>query len=193
VSCVIIIVMRDSSKLIIDESLKGYFYKSLSEINKKSLCPVPEETIYYSSEVLDKYSHSSEFFDMSNGQVREKILGKRLLEASQLSAEMRKREYKDIADSALVLTGYFSKSIDTKILDASYYIQIGKTAYDNMNSLAPRCYDIPSFYKMMSTCFENLIRIMMIFGEHNFNQFSSSDELAKLIMAIKDDEDKKVS
>lgn len=187
-------MMRGSNKLILDESLKGYFYKSLSEINKKSLCPVPEETIFYSSDVLSKYSLSSEFFDMSNGQVREKILGKRLLEASQLSTEMKKREYKDIADSALILTGYFSKSIDTKILDTSYYIQIGKTAYDNMNSLAPRCYDIPSFYKMMSTCFENLTRIMSIFGDKNTNtSFDSMDELSKLIMAIHDDDDKKVS
>ena len=63
-----------------------------------------------------------------------------------------------------------------------------------MNSLAPRCYDIPSFYKMMSTCFENLTRIMSIFGDKNTNtSFDSMDELSKLIMAIHDDDDKKVS
>jgi hypothetical protein len=184
-------MMRGSNKLILDESLKGYFYKSLSEINKKSLCPVPEETIFYSSEVLSRYSLSSEFFDTSDGQVREKILGKRLLEASQLSTEMKKREYKDIADSALILTGYFAKSIDTKILDTSYYIQIGKTAYDNMNSLSPRCYDIPSFYKMMATCFENLTKIMNIFGDGH--KFDATDEMSKLILAIQDDDSKKVS
>lgn len=180
-------------KIILNESLKGFFYKSLSEINKKSLCPVPEETIYYSSEVLCNYSFSSQFYDISSGQVREKILGMKLLEAANYSSEKQKRIYKEIADSALVLTGYFSKSIETKIIDTSYYIQIGKTAYDNMNSLSPHCYDIPSFYKMMSTCFENLIRIMMIFGEKNNSNFTDQDELTNLILGINNQISKKVS
>jgi len=183
----------NDQKIILNESLRGYFYKSLSEINKKSLCPVPEETIYYSSEVLSKYSCSSEFFDNSEGQVREKTLGIKLLEASNFSSEKKKRVYKDVADSALILTGYFSKSIDTKIIDTSYYIQIGKTAYDNMNSLSPRCYDIPSFYKMMSTCFENLTRIMTIFGEKTHTELNSGDELTSLILGISEQNPKKVS
>lgn len=173
-----------NNSIIVGESLRGYFYQSLSEINKKSLCPVPEETIYYSSEVLFNYSTSENLFDVSDGQVREKILGMKLLEASKLNSDQRKREYKEIADTALFLTGYFSKSIDTKLFDSRYYVQIGRTAYENMNTLSPRCYDIPSFYRMMSTCFESLTRIMTIFGEHNHKKFDSQDELMNLIAGI---------
>lgn len=173
-----------NSSIILGESLRGYFYQSLSEINKKSLCPVPEETIYYSSEVLTNYSSVENLFEMSDGQVREKILGMKLLEASKLSSDQKKREYKEIADTALFLTGYFSKSIDSKLFDSKYYIQIGRTAYENMNTLSPKCYDIPSFYKMMSTCFESLTKIMTIFGEHNHAKLDSQDELMNLIAGI---------
>lgn len=182
-----------NTSIILGESLRGYFYQSLSEINKKSLCPVPEETIFYSSEVLFTYSSSEKFFDMSDGQVREKILGMKLLEAANLNSDQRKREYKEIADTALVLTGYFSKSIDSKLVDTSYYMQIGKSAYESMNSLAPRCYDIPSFYKMMATCFESLTKIMTIFGENNHGQFDGQDELMSLIAGIHKNNSKKVS
>jgi len=140
-------------KIILSGNLQGFFFDGLSELNKKSLCPIPESIIYYSSDVLDKFALSEDFFETSDGKVREKILGMKLLEASSYTSQEQKKIYKEIGDTSLILCGYFSESINKKIVDVQYYSKIGRMAYSHLNNVTPRFLDIPHFYGMVATCF----------------------------------------
>jgi hypothetical protein len=155
------------NKIILSTNLKGFFFEGLSEINKKSLCPVPESVIYYSSDVLDKFALSQDFFETTDGKVREKILGMKLLEATQFSREEQKRVYKEVGDMSLLVCGYFSESVNKKIVDTSYYSQLGKMAYSHLNNVIPTFLDIPSFYAMVATCFESMTTLMTILATKN--------------------------
>jgi hypothetical protein len=150
------------NKIILSTNLKGFFFENLSEINKKSLCPVPESVIYYSSDVLDKFALSQDFFETSEGKVREKILGLKLLEATQFSRDEQKKIYKEVGDMSLMVCGYFSESVNKKIVDTQYYAQLGKMAYSHLNNVHPTFLDIPCFYGMVATCFESLTTLMTI-------------------------------
>ena len=154
-----------NNKIILSTNLKAFFFNNLSEINKKSLCPVPESIIFYSSDVLNKFALSQDFFETSDGKVREKILGLKLLEATQFSREEQKKIYKEVGDMSLMVCGYFSKSVNKKIIDIQYYSQLGKMAYSHLNSVNPTFLDIPSFYGMVATCFETLTTLMAILAE----------------------------
>jgi hypothetical protein len=149
-------------KIILSTNLKGFFFDGLSELNKKSLCPVPESIIYYSSDVLDKFALSEEFFEVSDGKVREKILGTKLLEATQMTREEQKRTYKEVGEMSLMVCGYFSQSVSKKIVDTQHYSQLGKMAYSHLNNVTPKFFDIPDFYGMVATCFEPLTTLMLI-------------------------------
>jgi hypothetical protein len=157
-----------TKKIVLQTNLQGYFFDGLNTLNKKSLCPVPESVIFYSSDVLDKFALSQDFFDVSDeGKVREKVLGLKLLEATQLSREEQRKVYKEVADMSLWVCGYFSESTHKKIVDAQYYSQIGKMAYSHLNSMAPSFLDIPSFYNMFATCFESMTTLMSILATQN--------------------------
>ncbi len=153
--------------IILETNLKGYFFEGLNRLNKKSLCPVPESAIYYSSDVLDKFALSQDFFEFSEGKVREKILGLKLLEAAQLNREEQRKVYKEVADMSLIVCGYFSESTHKKLVDAQYYSQLGKMAYSQLNSLAPHFLDIPSFYNMFATCFESITTLMNLLASQS--------------------------
>ena len=187
------------NQIILSESLKSYFFQQLRDLNCRSLCPVPEETIYYTSEVLEGCAFSSQFFNFEDGKAKSKILGMKLLEASALSGEVKKRTYKEIGDTALVMTGYFSKSINDKILGNDYYLRIGQMAYEKLNSAQPSCFDIPSFYKIMATCFENLAQMMSIIMDTNeSNQatpylLKDGASLRNTILGVHKNDSKKVS
>lgn len=155
------------NKIILSANLKGFFFEGLSEINKKSLCPVPESIIYYSSDVLDKFALSQDFFETSEGKVREKILGMKLLEATQFTRDEQKKIYKEVGDMSLLVCGYFSESVNKKIVDKDYYAQLGKMAYAHLNNVSPTFLDIPSFYGMVSTCFESMTTLMTILASKN--------------------------
>ncbi len=153
----------DNSKpidIITVPSLQTYFFDVLSDFNRKAPCPIPQEIIYYSSDVLEKFALSGEFYDSREGRVREKILGTKLLEATLVSREEQKRIYKEVGDTALFLCGYFAESTQKKLVDANYYSQLGRSAYQNLNGVMPNFFDIPSFYSMLSTSFGPMVDLI---------------------------------
>ena len=165
---------RSKTGIITVTDLKSYFYEGLSELNKKLLCPIPEETIFYSSSVLEKYTLSSEFFEQSEGKIKNKILGFNFLKASQDSKDEQVKIYKDIGDTALVLSGFFSESTKGSLVDEKYYIKIGQLAYKKMYHLERTFFDIPHFYKLMSTCFESASYIIKHFSMQNKEEYLES-------------------
>lgn len=152
---------RDSS-LVLESSLQGFFFDKLGQLNKKSIKPLPDETIYYSSIVMDKFGESDKYFEINEGRVREKILGQKLLETMKKSRSIQKRDLKDIGDTALVLCGFFSDSLNRKIVDCRYYQEVGIAAYKNLNAIVPQEFKVNSFYKILSNCFETLTNMIGI-------------------------------
>jgi len=150
------------SAIILSSSLKGYFFEGLNELNQKSLCPIPQSVIFYSSDVLDKFALSDSFFEINEGKVREKILGVKLLEAQMLNREEQRKVYREVAEMSLMVCGYFSESVNKKLVDRDYYSQIGRSAFTHLNTIAPDFLDIPSFYSMVATCFESLTSLMSV-------------------------------
>jgi hypothetical protein len=150
----------NSLSIITVESLKAFFFNELDHINRNSLCPVPQETIFYSSGVLEKYSLSDAYFSQSDGKIREKILGEMYLTAQHKGQEEQKRIFREIGDTALFLCGFFSDAINKKLVDRSYYLNLGISAYQRMNYVEPRCLDIPSFYSILATSFETLTHLI---------------------------------
>ena len=186
-------------------SLQSYFYESLCEVNNTSLCPVLNEALFYSSDVLDKFSHSAEYYEYSEGRVKEKILGEMFLEAQLKSLEEQKRIYKDIGDTSLILCGYFSESINKKIVDKSYYKNLGVTAYQRLNSVVPTVLDVPSFFKVMASSFDAVTGLISIVASKDqsdphrhliFDKLMKGEELSEqelLVAKVIPQKTKKVS
>lgn len=153
--------MNEKTNLITSHaSLTQFFYKNLSEINKTSICPVPEEFIFYSSEVLDKYSLSSEFFDLTEGKVEEKLVGFNFLKTAELNSLEQVSAYKDIGDTVLVLLGMFKKRVHKKTLPEDYYLKLARMAYHSMEKLDCSFYDIPNFYNLFATSLDRVVYIV---------------------------------
>ena len=160
--------------LILETSLQAFFYDQLAELNKKTAAPLPNETIYYSSIVMDKFSQSKEYFEILDGKVREKTLGKKLLECTHLSKVTQKRELRDIGDTALLLCGFFSESLNKKIIDLSYYHEVGQIAYRRLNTIIPDVFQVESFYDQLSDKFKDMTQMMTIVAQQN-NMLGADD------------------
>lgn len=187
--------MADIKDIVKAPSLASFFYTELDELNKKSLCPVPQELVHYSSQIMDKFSFSGNFFE--EGKL--KVLGQKLLEAHHLNLDAKKDIFKDVGDTSLFTCGFFEESLNPKILDRSYYVNLGKTAFEKLNSVEPEYYDIQSFFRMLATSFENLVYLLKAVA-HNFKNERYSHLLLEglskeemLINGILPAEKKKVS
>lgn len=152
--------MSQESKLILESSLQCFFFESLRLMNQKVLSPLSQETIFYSSLVMDNFGESSKLFIQEDNKTKEKILGIKLLESVNLSREKQKIELKDIAETSLFICGFFSDSLNRKIIDVNYYESLGKAAYQRLNHLIPDFYDVPSFYNQMARNFGEVTLLM---------------------------------
>lgn len=161
--------MTQASNLILENSLQVFFYDLLIEANKKSMRPLPNEIIFYSSLVMDQFGSSQRYFEVVDGKIREKILGIKLLESSQLPKDKQKTVIKDVGETALLLCGYFADSLNKKIIDTKYYNEIGVLAYSRLNSFIPKAYDTPNFFSKMSKHFHQVTNLIGLISEKQSN------------------------
>lgn len=174
--------MTQESKILLGTSLQAFFYDHLQEFNSKSLNPLRQETIFYSSMVMDNYGESTKFFEQVGDRAREKILGIKLMESSQFPREKQKQVLRDIAETSLLICGYFHDSLNKKLIDARYYEDIGKMAYIRLNSFAPEAYDVPSFFKLMASHFSDVTLLMGLVSK----KYSSESDPAMPWLILKD-------
>ena len=152
-----------SSEFSVEGSLQSFFYDELLGYNQKSSHPLPKETLYYSSLIMDKFGESENYFEETEGKIREKALGVKLLECSRLSKEAQKRSLKDIGDTALFLCGFFSDSLKRKLVDHRYYRDIGQIAYVRLGTLVPdNLYGLDHFYQSLAKIFDQLATIISL-------------------------------
>jgi hypothetical protein len=59
-------------------------------------------------------------------------LGIRLASAAQASPDERIRELREIGDTSLYVSGFFSESLERRLVDVDYYITVGGTAYGQL-------------------------------------------------------------
>jgi len=181
--------MSQDKKIILDTSLQAFFYDHLQEFNSKSTAPLRKEAIFYSSVVMDQYGESEKFFEQVNNRSREKILGIKLMESSQFPKEKQKIILRDIAETSLLVCGYFYDSLNNKLVDVRYYEDIGKIAYSRLNSFTPEAYDIPSFFKMMAKSFSDVTLLMNLVSK----KYSAESDPAMPWLIVKDRKDRKIS
>ncbi len=165
--------MSNSYQFSLETSLQVYFFDILQKYNKKSTSPLPNEMIFYISLVMDKFGSTHQYFESINGKYKEKILGTKLLETTQLPKEKQRENFQDIGETALHLCGYFPESMNKKIIDTKYYQDIGAQAYARLNNLTPRAYNIQDFYKNFAINFPKAISIMSLVSEQHISDPSS--------------------
>ncbi len=161
------------SQIVLESSLQVFFYDLLTGINKKLTRPLSNETIFYSSLVMDKYGESSQFFEKVDGKTRDKILGIKLLESSQMPKEKMKATIKDVAETSLLVCGFFSDSLNRKIIDVKYYQDLGQIAYSKLNTLEPKAYNINSFYSKVAHSFPEITTVMSMAALESANDMES--------------------
>ncbi len=154
------------SKIICEVSLKGFFFNELMSLNQTLASPVSQELIYYGSNVMSDLSKSEKFFELDEGKVRNKSLGEKLLASESMLESARVRELKDIGDTSLIVCSVFKDSFNSKIIDCTYYVDLGKIAYGKLNNLIPCAFDMEDFYLCLSDQIDKLIEIMKVVGQN---------------------------
>jgi hypothetical protein len=99
-------------------SVAGFFHEVVTEaLQRKSLEVSPSAECYLVT-LLGNYAHQA---------ITDEPLSLKLAQACDPGA--RVRVLKEVGDTSLYVTGFFAESLNRKLVDADYYINLGGAAY----------------------------------------------------------------
>lgn len=105
-------------------SPEGYFTELIKEaLQKRKLNPSPYVETYLVA-LMKHYLATDNLFEKPT-----QTLAEMYLHAQAMDATLKELTLKKLADKSLYVSGFFSDSLQRKIVDVDYYVNIGGNAY----------------------------------------------------------------
>lgn len=126
--------LSTKSTLSVIANTRSYFFSSLQEaLFARRIETYPAVEIYL-VDILEKYMLTDKLFCESNssGKKTRETLAELMLRASNATPRQRTDLLRKLGDSALYIGGFFGPSLQRKIVDIDYYIDMGTTAYSSL-------------------------------------------------------------
>lgn len=124
-----------SGKPDLTVSTKEFFSESLETAFKHfHFSPHPLSRTYL-IDLLERYMLSHNFFDVDQGTGRYKqsTLAETFLKAQQATPAVRMDLLKKLGDTSLYVSGFFGDSLNRKLVDIDYYVEMGGVAYNTLS------------------------------------------------------------
>lgn len=82
---------------------------------------------------MNGFIHSDSLFEREDERTNDKMLCEKFFES--LGEKNNVFKLKKFADSTLYLSGFFASSLNNKLVNQSYYIQVGAVVYSSLSSM----------------------------------------------------------
>lgn len=115
---------------------KSFFAEELRVAMQKHNVTATHHSLEYLATLLTRFIASENFFKSDpNGKVNEQLLAELYAEYLQSSLEQKKQVLQRLGDVCLMVSGFFSDSLQRKITDSGYYFDMGENAYLQLSGL----------------------------------------------------------
>jgi hypothetical protein len=159
-------------KELSQENLAEYFKNLVETALQNQEFTISKLTEFYIVNLLSEYFRIDKLYENGRDDVPLAIL---LTEA--LSSQISKKIllFKKIGDYSLYISGYFSDSLNRKIVDISYYISMGENAYTQLYDLARYSKREKMLAEAYSEISMNFIKMVDLISEISDSQKSVSN------------------
>lgn len=128
--------MKESSETLLSHESPMEFFKEYVEmgVNREHL-DVSEETVFYVVNLLASYFQLDHFDRHLVPDGAELPIALLMAEALEAEVGRRIQILKKVGDHSLYVTGYFYDSLNNRMIDRSYYMEMGGIAYHYLSAL----------------------------------------------------------
>ena len=168
---------KDRKKRVLEvPSLKEYFRDTVSVALESQNVRIEDQTAHYVVNLLTMYSRSEELYEHSSDGFKLKPLAQMLSDA--LSCQTRHQQQlmlQRLGDIALFISGIFSYSLSSKLVDVDYYASMGGTAYSSLSSAMRGSAHGQTLADVFCELSERFIDVADVLAEISKDSFSSND------------------
>jgi len=91
-------------------------------------------------------------------QLASRVLAPEFLNSAQLTGAARHNQLRDVGDECLLLSGLFPQVAQRRLVQPSYYVQLGQTAYDHLSQLMREA--LANLYQQLASCFVSMMDVL---------------------------------
>ena len=144
--------------ILLDINPEEFFVGELQKAQKDHSIFITKELEYYLAQLLSSFAYpKSKHASRTNiFETPLALVHKRALESEPKD---RIKLYRELGDHSLYVGGFFSESLDKKVVGLDYYIAMGSAAYNSVSSLSSAS-QMESLYKKLAEEFDLLIYLL---------------------------------
>ena len=160
-------------KIQTERSILDFFYTYVKKSIKNQNIEITEISEYYLVNLLADFALTQKAFKLTGNDDRPLAL---IYHQAQLETANNKiKLLKELGDFSLFTTGFFSDSLNRKVIDADYYISLGKGAYENLSTIFKKFHksDFTLLYYELA---EKFVSITDIIAEISSDSLSKWDD-----------------
>src|SRR5690349_7249267 len=116
-----------SEPLLHRESPTEFFRDLVESALQHQHVNVRQHTSYYVVNLLAGFVHHTQ-----SGMADDEALGVRFVRALQSGGAAQRDGLKRVGDTSLFVSGFFSDSLNRRLVDIDYYMQLGERAYGSL-------------------------------------------------------------
>jgi hypothetical protein len=126
--------MSDKASLTLVAQPQAYFRELVSDAMTRQKVTVQPETEFYLVNLLNQFMISDRLYARdASGGAREEPLALMLKEALEAPAPTAQAAlFRHVGDVSLYMAGFFQESLNRKLVDLDYYIEMGGAAYKSV-------------------------------------------------------------
>ncbi len=130
-------------------SVDGFFHEVVTDALEATQLEASTETEYYLVSLLGDFAHA---------RISDEPLVMKLAGAQDASPGDRVKQLKEVGDTSLYVSGFFTESLGRKLVDTDYYIGLGSRAYAELSSrLGGSLTDV---YRELSEKFPDFVEVL---------------------------------
>lgn len=118
---------------LIVSSLRDFFSSQLYSVVESQRAQVSQQVLGYMTELLVDFQNSEKFFSQESSIP---VLTDILVDMAEADSARRITLLKQMADTSLMLSGYFPEALERRCLNAGYYQKMGESAYIQLGQLS---------------------------------------------------------
>ena len=129
-------------KLLLPTSPEKFFLNAIHRVIKNCRASVKESTIEYLVNILLLYLFVDNLFqkdkDSKNSKTEETFAESYLSANNETRLALRFEKLKQLADKSLYITGVFNESLKKRMINTSYCVSIGRSAYSSLAKITKK-------------------------------------------------------
>ena len=166
------------TKVIQEKNLRHFFQESVHQALKNQHLQAQEYTIVYLVNLLTTFSRSENLFELepaSGGLALKPLAGFYNDAINAQSGFERDLALQRMGDVALFIAGIFSQSLQKKLVDIDYYVNMGGNAYAHLADIKQRKLNGAALGDIFSELSDKFVGFVDVLGEVGEGLQTASD------------------